>query len=165
MILRYMSSKKNKCQFCDRDFSSKYCLSKHQKVASYCVAIQKELQRQDKDTIIAEKALEGNKLQEELIRLRILLEQKDVMLEQKDEVIKKLEASLVKHEDIIADIARQAATDQRDEVIKKLEARLAKHVETIADIARQPTTDQKDEVIKKLEVRLAKHEETIADIA
>jgi len=151
-------SSKNKCQFCDRDFSSKYCLSKHQKSASYCVALQKEHERKDKDTIIAEKALEGNKLQEEIVRLRILLEQKD-------EVIKKLEARLAKHEDIIADIARQATTDQKDEAIKKLEARLAKHEETIADIARQPTTDQKDEVIKKLEARLAKHEETVADIA
>ena len=130
-----MSSKKNKCQFCDRDFSSKYCLSKHQKSASYCVALQKEHERTVKDTIIAENALEGNKLQEELVGLRILLEQKDVMLEQKDEVIKKLEARLAKQEDIIADIARQAVTGQKDEVIKKLEARLAKHEETIADIA------------------------------
>ena len=96
-------SSKNKCQFCDRDFSSKYCLSKHQKSASYCVALQKEHERKDKDTIIAEKALEGNKLQEEIVRLRILLEQKD-------EVIKKLEARLAKHEETIADIARQPTT-------------------------------------------------------
>ena len=105
-----MSSKKHKCQFCNRDFSSKYSLSKHQKSASYCVALQKEHERKDKDNIIAEKALEGNKLQEEIVRLRILLEQKDVMLEQKDEVIKKLEARLAKHEETIADIARQPTT-------------------------------------------------------
>tara|TARA_B100001173_G_scaffold282911_1_gene268101 strand:+ start:126 stop:779 length:654 start_codon:yes stop_codon:yes gene_type:complete len=55
------------------------------------------------DQKAAEKALEGNKLQEELVGLRILLEQKD-------EVIKKLEARLAKHEDTIADIARQPTT-------------------------------------------------------
>ena len=105
-----VSSNKHKCQFCDKDFSNKYSLSKHQKSASYCVALQKVQQRTVKDTIIAKKASEGNKLQEELVGLRILLDKKDVMLEQKDEVIKKLEARLAKHEDTIADIARQPTT-------------------------------------------------------
>ena len=85
-----------KCEYCERSFKSKYTLRKHQEKASYCLLIQE-------DQKAAEKALEGNKLQEELVGLRILLEQKD-------EVIKKLEARLAKHEDTIADIARQPTT-------------------------------------------------------
>ena len=111
MSLRYMSSKKHKCQFCDRDFSNKYSLSKHQKSASYCIALQKVQQRTVKDTIIVEPALEGNKLQEELVGLRILLEQKD-------EVIKKLEARLAKHEDTIADIARQPKIENTTNILQ-----------------------------------------------
>ena len=114
-----VSSNKYKCQFCAKDFSNKYSLSKHQKNASYCVALQKV-----QDTIIAKKASEGNKLQEELVGLRILLDQKNVMLEQKDVMLEQKDVML----------------EQKDEVIKKLEARLEKHEETIADIARQPTT-------------------------
>ena len=74
----------------------------------------------ENDARASERVLEENRLrlQEELAELRILLEQKEEMIEQKDEVIKKLEARLSKHEDTIADIARQPRIENTTKIIE-----------------------------------------------
>ena len=77
-----------KCQYCDRVFSTRYNLYKHQKKTAYCILIQEEerkalVQSERKDT--------------EMSKMEAL----------KDAEISKLEARLSKHENTIADIARQ----------------------------------------------------------
>ena len=106
-----------KCQYCDRVFSNRQNLRAHQKKASYCITIQEE-----RKAILQEET----HIQQEITELRLLSEQKDAeiskLLEKKDAEMSKLETVLM----------------QKDAEICKLEARLSKHEDTIADIARQP---------------------------
>ena len=117
-----------KCQYCDRVFSNRQNLRAHQKKASYCITIQEE-----RKAILQEET----HIQQEITELRLLSEQKDAeiskLLEQKDAEISKLlekkDAEMSKLETVLM---------QKDAEICKLEARLSKHEDTIADIARQP---------------------------
>ena len=102
-----------KCQYCDRVFSTRYNLYKHQKKTAYCILIQEEerkalVQSERKDTEMSK--MESLK-DKEMSKLELLLEQKDTEMSKmealKDAEISKLEARLSKHENTIADIARQ----------------------------------------------------------
>jgi len=103
-----------KCKYCKKVFTTRGNLQTHQKKAAYCIDIQERKAIDSKDTIEMKVAEMCKLLEKKDAEMCKLLEKKDAeicklgtVLMQKDAEICKLEARLSKHEDTIADIARQ----------------------------------------------------------
>ena len=158
-----------KCQYCDRVFSTRYNLYKHQKKTAYCILIQEEerkalVQSERKDTEMSK--MESLK-DKEMSKLELLLEQKDTEMSKmealKDAEISKLEVLLEQKDTEMSKM--EALKDTEMSKMEALKDTEMSKMEALKDTEMSKMEALKDAEISKLEARLSKHENTIADIA
>ena len=139
---------KLKCQFCNKNFSVKSSLKTHQKSAKYCIKIQNDLNKQNKDVIsfncefckknfTSKHRYEGH-MDICVSKLKKIIDNKDKIIENKDkeliQVIENKDAELKVANDRINELELKLKT-QRLEIENEL---YKQDRDTITELAKQP---------------------------
>lgn len=126
-----------KCEFCDKKFSTKSNLSNHQKTTKYCLILQgKENENKKYKCDLCEKEFTVNQnLREHYVNCLKINNKYTEKLKKQEE---KYQDELRTKDNLI--IQFKEKEKQKDEYISKLEKSLNKANQTIAEIAKQPKT-------------------------
>jgi len=152
-----MSLENIECQFCKKTFGTKYILTKHQKMAKYCLSLQgvaseikcdfclKKLS--SRDSLISHTQICKEKTKKEFDTMKKKYEKE--IEKQRQDYEKKLENQRTELEKqkqeykTEIESSRNMIINEKNEYIAKLEARLDKFESTVVNLAAEPKTTTK----------------------